>query len=206
MSIRGLYGIIDNTPVPERSHPWLAEQLLAGGTRILQLRMKGADPSRVLEVARHLLALKERYAFTFILNDDLELAQVLATDGYHGGKEDPALALSRKSLGAKRVIGYSAHSLEEALEAERQGADYVAFGAIFPSPLKGPGHPVQGVDKLREVVEALTVPVVAIGGITRDNVQSVLATGVASIALISALVGAPHPRQEAEYYGRFFAP
>lgn len=202
--MRGLYAIVDNTPVPERSHLWLAEQYLQGGARILQLRMKGGPGNEVAVVARSIRALKKKYQFTFILNDQLSLAKELDVDGYHGGQDDPSPSVAREVLGAGKLIGYSSHSLLEAEQAVQQGADYVAFGAIFPSPLKGPGHPVQGVKKLSEVVSKIAVPVVAIGGIGRDNVQQVLATSVACVALISGLATAPQPAHEVEYYTRLF--
>lgn len=178
---------------------------MAGGVKILQLRMKGADAAARRVVAQQLQGLKRRYDFALIINDDLELACELGADGYHGGCEDAPIPEARGRLAGGRWIGYSAHSLPEALQAERAGADYVAFGAIYPSALKGPGHPVQGVEKLRELVKQLRVPVVAIGGIGRDNIKTVRATGVASVAMISALVQAPSPREEAQYYTGLFA-
>lgn len=201
--IRGLYGIIDNTPVPERSHLWLAEQYLKGGVGILQLRMKGASRSDFFKVARQIAGLKKNYRFVFILNDHLDLVTEVGADGYHGGKEDPLPGEAKKILGDK-VVGYSSHSLEEALRAEQAGADYVAFGAIFPSPLKGPGHPVQGIERLQRVVSAVSIPVVAIGGINRDTLQKVLATGVPSVAMITGLASAAQPAKEAEYYAGLF--
>ena len=159
---------------------------------MIQLRdkMRAGSPERAerfAETARRIQALKAKYDFLWIVNDDLQTALEIGADGVHVGKDDPPVRECRKILGPGKIVGYSSHALEEALDAERSGADYVAFGAIFPTPTKGPGHPVQGLEKLREVVRSLRVPVVAIGGIDRSNVDSVLATGVASVAMISAL-------------------
>lgn len=189
--IAGLYAICDNTPCPGRSHLSLAFQLLCGGARILQLRMKGAEHEQRREVARSLRALKRQFAFCFIINDDVELVREVGADGVHVGADDLSVSGCRRFLGPSRYVGYSAHTLAEALAAAAGGADYVAFGAIFPSPLKGPGHPIQGVRQLKKVVRMVPVPVVAIGGITSANVASVARTGVAAVAMISALTGAP---------------
>ncbi len=180
--IRGLYALCDNVR--------LAEELLIGGAPILQLRIKGCDPDNLRRrstIARAITDLKKRYEFTFLINDDLLLARELGAAGVHVGADDPPVAHCRRVLGPSRLIGYSAHSLTEAYAAEQAGADYVAFGAIFPSPSKGPDHPVQGPDKLKELVRTVNVPIVAIGGINQDNVQDVLSTGAAAVAMISAL-------------------
>ncbi len=99
---------------------------------------------------------------------------------------------TRKRVGNKKIIGYSSHSLDEAIQAEAAGADYVAFGAIFPTKTKGPGHPVQGIEKLQTLVKTIKVPVVAIGGITQNNIREVLQTGAACVAMITALTQAPN--------------
>lgn len=194
-SIQGLYAVCDNSPCPDRPLTDLAEELLLGGASTLQLRIKGPDElsrERRRAAAGHIAQLKGKFPFCFIINDDLELARDLAADGVHVGADDPGIAECRRYLGSSKIIGYSAHSLKEAREAEQAGADYVSFGAIFPSPTKGPDHPVQGLKRLRHVVETLTVPLVAIGGITEDNIQDVMKTGCAAAAMISALVAAPN--------------
>lgn len=202
VSIRGLYALCDNSLNPQRSHREIAEALLRGGARILQLRMKGAsDLAHVRQTAQDILALKSRHDFIFILNDFPELASELEVDGVHVGRDDPSIEATRRRVGANRLVGYSSHSLQEALEAQSQGADYVAFGAIYPTANKGPGHPIQGLKKLSEVVAALRVPVVAIGGIGRENFKQVLATGVAAVAMIGAMAGT----QNIEAATRWFA-
>lgn len=199
----GLYGIID--PRFCRQPPLaLAEALLAGGCRLLQLRVKQEDPKRAA-IERQTLAfgfsrLRRAYDFGFILNDDVVLARELKADGVHLGATDPSVAEARTILGPQALIGYSAHSLTEAVAAEAAGADYVAFGAIYPTTTKGSGHPVQGLAHLTEVVHTLSVPVVAIGGIGRQNVREVWQTGVAAAAMITALAFAPDPCAEASWF------
>ena len=204
-AIQGIYALCDNSLSPRLDHRDLAERLLKGGVPILQLRMKGEkDLGQVRAAASAILAFKKRFDFIFILNDFVELAAELPVDGIHLGQDDMAIAEARRRLGAERLIGYSSHSLEEALAAERQGADYVALGAIFPTASKGPGHPVQGTETLRQVVAALQVPVVAIGGIGRENFSQVVATGAGAVAMIGALTQAPDITAEAKWFVEAF--
>jgi thiamine-phosphate pyrophosphorylase len=189
--IKGLYAICDNTFSPQYSHLELAHCFLEGGAKIIQLRMKNEKNLDVVKkVAKEILREKENYSFTFILNDYVNLAIELPVDGVHVGKDDLSIAEVRKKIGNKKLIGYSSHSIEEAQKAETEGADYIAFGAIFPTQTKGGGHPVQGIEKLKELVRVIKSPVVAIGGITNENYTQVLETGVASLAMITALTQA----------------
>ena len=206
--MKGLYAIIDRSvsPVPLID---LAKEYFEGGTRVVQLRDKKRLESAhsresFWKTAKQIVALKQQYSFLFIVNDDLEAVREVRADGIHVGKDDPSIQECRQFLGREKLIGYSSHSLEEAIEAEKNGADYVAFGAIFPTPTKGPGHPVQGIEKLREVVKAVSIPVVAIGGIDRGNIKEVLSTGVASVAMISALAKAKDRVTEARFFGDLF--
>ncbi|MBI1909497.1 MAG: thiamine phosphate synthase [Deltaproteobacteria bacterium] len=198
MKIQGLYTIVDNSLTPQYSHLWLAEQYLKGGARTLQLRDKKGPPP--FETARQIMALKKNYDFTFIVNDYLEVALEVKADGWHGGKDDLPIIEARKLLGPERIIGYSSHSLEEALVAEQNGADYVAFGAIFPTTTKQPGHPIQGLEKLHEVCRQVKVPVVAIGGIHRVNVDGVIQAGASAVAMISGLTKAKDIAEEVAWY------
>lgn len=202
MRVRGLYTIVDRAG--------LARDYLEGGARIVQLRDKRrleSEKSRgdFLRTALALADLKKTYDFLFIVNDDVEIAREVGADGVHVGKDDAPIAACREILGPGKIVGYSSHALEEAIEAEKQGADYVAFGAIFPTPTKGPGHPVQGIDKLRQVVHSVKIPVVAIGGIGRENIKDVLATGADCVAMISALAQAEDRVKETKFFCRFFS-
>jgi len=187
-AIRGLYAIADSDFNPFGSMAEFARKYLEGGARIIQLRMKGArDSSEVERELRGVIELKGEFDFTFIVNDYVDVALESGADGVHVGENDEPVTSIRERAGEDLIVGYSSHSLEEALRAQRDGADYVAFGAIFPTRTKGPGHPVQGLGRLEEVAASLQVPVVAIGGITRENVADVVAAGADSIAMITAL-------------------
>lgn len=207
--LHGLYAILDVSSLRGESVVTVAEDYLEGGLSILQLRDKGRLEStetrkKFLETARALQHLKSQKNFLLLINDDLETARKVGADGIHVGRDDPSLEECRKKLGPEKIIGYSAHSLEEALDAEKRGADYVAFGAIFPTKNKGAGHPIQGLEKLRVVVQAVTIPVVAIGGIGRNNLQSVIGTGVAMVAMISALSETNNRVTTARYFCSLF--
>ncbi len=204
--LRGLYCLCDLTLSPEKTHRDLAESYLRGGAPILQLRMKGEkNLQRVRQVVVELLALKSRYHFTFILNDFVELAsEFQEIDGVHLGQDDMNLKQARQILGPQKLLGYSSHSSEEALQAEAEGADYVALGAIFPTKTKGPGHPVVGLTTLSQVVKNARVPVVAIGGIQRHNFAEVVATGVSAVAMIGALSQAQDMEAEARWFQQNF--
>ncbi len=201
--MQGLYPIIDNTFCPHISHVRLAEQYLLGGATTLQLRIKKAatfwDPD-VFEIAKKIVALKKWRPFTFIVNDYIDVAAEIRADGVHVGANDLPISEVQKRIGNSFLIGYSAHSLTEATQAAKEGAGYVALGAIFPTRTKGPGHPIQGLKILRQVVQDVSVPVVAIGGIDRANVQSVLDTGCAAFAMITGLCLAKDIVQETKWF------
>lgn len=189
--ISGIYAICDIHYSSHTSHLKLAKELLEGGIQVLQLRMKGEkNDEKVRETALNILELKKSHSFTFILNDFVNIAAEIPCDGVHVGQDDLDIAQSRNIVGPNVFIGYSSHSLEEAITAEKAGADYVALGAIFPTSTKGPGHPVVGIHTLKKVVETLQVPVVAIGGINKSKLPEVLSTGVNSVAMITALTQA----------------
>ena len=216
--IQGLYAIADNMFRPELAPAELAHAFLMGGCRLIQLRKKTENGKRrtenrerkieIRKWAEQIMSFKNDFDFTFIINDHVDVALEIGADGVHVGADDMPVAEVRKKVGDKMLIGYSSHSLEEALQAEEGGADYVAFGAIFPTKTKGPGHPVQGLEKLRAVVEAVKIPIVAIGGINKENFRNVLETGVASIAMITALTDASDIAKRSQQYtaGFFWLP
>lgn len=202
--IKGLYAIVDNTFSQHMSHYELASLLLIGGCRTLQLRIKKENPSswdkNVFEIAKEIKNLKKRYDFTFIINDYVDVAAEIRADGVHVGVNDAPIEEIKSRVGNRLFVGYSSHSIAEALDAEKRGADYVALGAVFPTQTKGPGHPVQGLDTLKTLVSRVQVPVVAIGGIKRSNIGDVMSTGVCSVAMITALTQAKNIVTETSWY------
>jgi thiamine-phosphate diphosphorylase len=204
--ISSLYAIIDPTFLrPGVTVADYARQLLSGGCRTIQLRVKATDDVQVCREQRYaatrdLMALKKEYDYCCIINDDLTCAREFDADGVHVGCDDTPIAEARSALGPRALIGYSAHSIAEARTAEVGGASYVALGAIYPTVTKGAGHPIQGVTRLAELVQQLTIPTVAIGGIGRDNVATVWETGVSSVAMITGLCRVESPRCEVVWY------
>ena len=182
-----------------------AEAVLDGGARLLQYRNKSASAALRLLQARALLALCREYQVPLIINDYLDLALVVNADGLHLGADAGSLAAARARLGPARLLGASCYDrLELALEAQRLGADYVAFGSFFPSRVK-PGAVRAPLALLREARRRLSIPVVAIGGITHENAPQLIAAGAHCIAVVSALFDADDVRLAARRFSALFA-
>lgn len=198
--IKGLYAIIDNTFSPEYSHVQLAHLALLGNCKLIQLRMKRPF-KEVFDTAKKIMELKKNFEFTFIINDYVDVAGEIGADGVHVGPNDTPVKEARRMLGKNFIIGYSSSGgIELGLAAEKNGADYIAFGAIFPTKAKGPNHPVQGLQKLKDLCKKASGPVVAIGGINKSNIDSVLTCGVSSVAMIRGITQAKDIVAETRWY------
>ncbi|WP_456374104.1 thiamine phosphate synthase [Thiolapillus sp.] len=194
--LHGLYAI---TPNGLQGHALLdrVQAILRGGCRILQYRDKSTDQDRRLRETRALRQLCERHDAMLIINDDPELCRASGAHGVHLGENDATLEEARLQLGANAIIGISCYDdLGRARQAVDKGADYVAFGAIFPSSTK-PGARQAGLELLRQARGELALPLVAIGGITPENALSVIETGVDMLAMIQGLFAQPNPEQSA---------
>ncbi len=185
--IQGIYVIVDNSLCPQRSHLEITERALEGGAKIIQLRAKQLLKREVYRIARVMARLCQRHQAIFIVNDYLDIALEVGADGVHLGADDLPVQEAKKQA-PQLIIGRSTHRLKEAIEAEKAGADYIAFGAIFPTESKGRAVPAQGVEKLREVCQKVKKPVVAIGGIKRENLAEVKKAGASAVAMISEIV------------------
>ncbi len=203
----GLSGLYVVTPDTDDTPGLLAKvrATLDGGARLLQYRNKTANAALRLTQGRALLALCREYRVPMIINDHLDLALALDADGLHLGAEDGLLAEARRQLGSGKILGASCYrSLSTAIEAERTGADYVAFGGFFPSTVK-PGMTTRTpITLLRESKQRLSVPVIAIGGITAENAPPLVAAGVDGLAVITALFGASDIRGAARRFTALF--
>ncbi|HVO20957.1 MAG TPA: thiamine phosphate synthase [Anaeromyxobacter sp.] len=197
--LAGLYAIVGG-PDPLAQ----AEAAVSGGAAAVQVRMKAARPAEVLEVARRIVGLAGGRALVLV-NDRADLALLSGADGVHVGWEDLPVAEARKLLGPDRLVGWTATSLAEAREGIARGADHVGFGPVFASRTKSMGVPLAGIAGLAEVVAGLSAPVVAISGITLENVGEVARAGAACAAVIEALFGAGDPRRNASDLARAFA-
>ena len=203
--LAGLYGITDTDLMPDLSSMLAAcEAAIVGGMHILQYRDKSNDAVRRQEQALALRRSCNRHGCIFLVNDDIELALACGADGVHLGQGDASLTTARQRLGTEAIIGQTCHdSLDLALKAQDGGADYVAFGAFFPSRTK-PGAIAAPLSLLSTARTQLSVPVVAIGGISMDNAAQVIAAGADMTAVVHALFAAQDIRRQAEQFSRLF--
>lgn len=185
--LRGLYLILDTQALKGRGEVEAAQKAIRGGARVIQLRDKRRDRSELLTLARQLKELCSREGVLFMVNDYLDLALAADADGLHVGQTDMPFPIARRLMPIDKIVGVSTHSLEQALEAQAQGADYIGVGAIYSSPSKD--SPVVGLEVLRQVRQRVSLPVVAIGGINQQNVVGVMAVGAQAAAVISAVLG-----------------
>ncbi len=190
--LRGLYVIVD--PQASKGRPVLqvGEAALRGGARVLQLRDKTLDKGDLLPTALRLRDLCERFNALLIVNDHPDLALACDAHGFHGGQHDLPVAAARAVLRPQQLVGRSNALLEEALQSQAQGVDYVAVGDIFGSTSKENTRPA-GLETLRRVRQRVSLPLAAIGGINEGNVRQVVEAGVDMVCVISAVVGADDP-------------
>ncbi|MBE9528070.1 MAG: thiamine phosphate synthase [Proteobacteria bacterium] len=184
----GLYAIIDTTYVAVDDIGEVASKILAGGCKTIQLRAKGLKAADKLRAARLLKVLAAKSGATFIVNDRVDIAMLSNADGVHVGQVDLPIKDVRELLKGVQIIGLSTHNIDEAREAQSLGADYIAVGPIYRTQTKHDAEEPKGTEVLREIVQSVNLPVVAIGGITLDNVDEVLATGARAVAMISEIL------------------
>jgi len=189
LRISGLYVILDPQQTRGRDPVEVARQALRGGARILQWRDKTRDKGEQLAQARAIRELCREHDALFIVNDHVDLALACAADGVHLGQKDLPVEAVRTWTPAGVLIGVSTNNAEEARQAERGGASYVAVGSIFPTGSKEVTRPASP-QRLREIKQAVGIPVVAIGGINEKNIAQVLEAGADAVAVISAVCGA----------------
>lgn len=187
MPVHGIYAITDPALLPDERLFTGVEQALAGGIRWIQYRDKTATTEQQLRRAKELVRICGDYEAHLIVNDEINVALESGATGVHLGQDDDSINLARQRLGATAVIGATCHDrLATAVHAHRQGASYVAFGRFFPSATK-PEAPCAPMDILQEATAEIPCPVVAIGGITPDNMQDVIRGGAHAIALCHSL-------------------
>ena len=191
--ISGLYAVIDSGALKGRSHLEITRQVINGGARIIQLRDKTTIKKDLLPIAQDLKNLCAEKGALLIVNDNLDIALAVGADGLHIGQEDLPVGVARDLAPMDMLIGCSVLNVEQAQRAVANGADYLGVGAIFPTPSKD--AVVVGLEPLRQIKKAVSVPVVAIGGITINNMAKVKKAGADSIAVIGAILGADSPEK-----------
>lgn len=187
--LAGLYVIIDTTWLKGRSHVEVASQAIRGGTKIIQLRCKESSIREFLSIAGDLRKLCAEHDVLFIINDSLEVALAVNADGMHIGQEDLPVETARRLLPMDKILGCSVSTVDEARDARADGADYLGVGAIYPTSTKEDAG-VIGLAKLGEIRQAVDLPIVAIGGINKSNLKSVMKAGANAAAVISAVMEA----------------
>jgi len=191
--VTGLYAIIDTQVLKGQSHLEMTNQIIHGGAKIIQLRDKITDKKNLLPIAQALKTLCAENNVLFIINDALDIALAVEADGLHVGQEDLPVSIARKLIPVDMLIGCSVDNAVQAQKAITDGADYIAVGAVFPTPTKETR--VVGLDTLRQIKQSTSAPVVAIGGITKNNLTEVKRAGADSIAIISAILNADSPEK-----------
>ena len=181
-----LYAVTDRSWLNGHTLYEQVESALKGGVTFVQLREKALDEASFLAEAKEIQKLCAEYQVPFVINDNVEIAAAINADGVHVGQSDMEALDVRRKLGPDKIIGVSAQTVEQALKAQEHGADYLGVGAVFPTGSKADAVEVSH-DTVRDICQAVDIPVIAIGGITKDNVTELAGTGICGIAVISAV-------------------
>lgn len=184
-----VYLVTDRGILGDRDLYKSVEESILGGVTLVQLREKNIDDEKFLEIAKKLKEITDKYKVPLIINDNVKVAKLVDADGVHIGQSDEELVEARKELGNDKIIGVSVSNIEEALKAQRDGADYLGIGAIFFTGSKKDINVPIGLENLKKIVESISIPNVAIGGIHLDNISDVMKTGVNGVAVISEILG-----------------
>ena len=191
-----LYAVTDRTWLGDRTLEQVVEEVLRGGATFLQLRENELTGEALLSLARRVKEVAARYRVPFVVNDSVELALACDADGVHVGQRDLMGRDIRAIIGPDKILGITANTVELAMAAQQAGADYVGAGAVFGTTTKGDAKNLS-LDTLRDICRAVTIPVVAIGGINAGNLLRLAGTGAAGAAVVSALFAQAQPEQSA---------
>jgi thiamine-phosphate pyrophosphorylase len=185
-----VYVIADRRLAGGRSHEEIAAAAVAGGATVLQLRGKELTTRELVDAAARMLTVTRQAGIPLVINDRADVALAVDAEGVHVGPDDLSVEAARRILGPNRLVGASAGTVEEAVQAELEGADYLGVGSVYKTSSKADAGPPIGIEGLRQIVQAVRLPVVAIGGITHANAAEAIRAGAAGVAVISAVVAA----------------
>lgn len=191
-----LYAVTDRSWLGEQTLYEQVEDALQGGATFIQLREKKLDDEHFLQEAIEIKELCRRYHVPFVINDNVEIARKVDADGVHVGQSDMEAGDVRAILGKDKILGVSAQTVEQAVLAQQRGADYLGVGAVFHTGSKADADDVSH-ETLRKICDAVSIPVIAIGGISKDNVMELKGSGICGIAVISAIFAAKDIRSAA---------
>ncbi|MFQ6110169.1 MAG: thiamine phosphate synthase [Candidatus Aminicenantales bacterium] len=194
----GKFHVLTDTVVQNRfSHLEIARMALRGGADTIQFRQKSGSTREMIQMARQLKWLCSDHGVPFIVNDRIDVAIASEADGVHLGQDDFPIPLARRLLGKERIIGGSAANLEEARRCVSEGADYIGFGPVYPTTSKPDASPATGIELLQKVVQAVNLPIIAIGGVNAANTPHLIKAGAYGIAVIAAVCCQENPEQAA---------
>ncbi len=185
-----LYAVTDRSWVGRQTLIEQIESALVGGITFLQLREKDLSEDLFVQEARKVKELCVRYGVPLVVNDNVQVALLCNADGVHLGQEDMSPVEARKILGNDKIVGVSAHTVEEAIKAEKDGADYIGVGAVFTTQTKADATSVSR-EELSTICRTVSIPTVAIGGISYENIEQLQGTGIAGVAVVSAIFAQP---------------
>ncbi|MCI8326878.1 MAG: thiamine phosphate synthase [Lachnospiraceae bacterium] len=192
-----LYAVTDRTWLSGDTLASRVQEAIEGGVTFIQLREKNLEREETLEEAKKIKEVCARSHIPFVINDDVELALQVDADGVHVGQRDMEAGAARRRLGPNKILGVTARTVEQALAAEKNGADYLGVGAAFVTGSKKDAKKISH-ETLREICEAVQIPVVAIGGIGEENVEQLAGTGICGVAVISAVFAKPDVKAAAQ--------
>ncbi len=181
-----LYAITERAWLKGKTVTEAVEEAIQGGATFIQLREKNLSYEEFLKTAIDVKAVTDKYNIPFIINDNVDIAVKVGADGAHIGQSDEEIKTAREKLGADKIIGLSAGTVEEAVKAEQSGADYIGVGAVFNTSTKLDANSVS-LETLKEICNTVNIPVVAIGGISKDNALQLAGTGIEGICAVSAI-------------------
>jgi thiamine-phosphate pyrophosphorylase len=185
-----LYGIIDLGYIPRlQDCNRIAEQMVSGGVDLIQLRGKGKSIEELMNLASEIHEITVRSNTPLIVNDHAEIAARIPVEGVHVGQDDDSIPVARQKAGRDLIVGKSTHSMDQAHAAQGEGADYIGFGPIFPTPTK-PDYKAIGLGNIRRIHLDVSIPIFCIGGINIDNLQQVIDAGAKRVVMVSALLKA----------------
>lgn len=183
-----VYLVTDRDVLKGRDLTKAVEESILGGAGIVQLREKNISSLEYYNIAKDIKKVTDKYGVPLIINDRLDIAIAVNADGVHLGQEDIPCMIAREILGQGKIIGVSAHNVEEALKAERDGADYIGCGAVFSTTTKKDTVNVK-IDEIKEIKEKINIKMVAIGGINENNIEKLKETNIDGVAVVSAILG-----------------
>ena len=175
----------------------IIEEAIKGGTTIVQLREKTASTKEFYDLALRVKEITSRYGVPLLINDRIDIALAIDSEGVHIGQDDMPAGIAREIIGEDKILGVSASTVEEAKKAEIDSADYIGSGAVFPTATKDDADSVSE-EELKEIVDSIDIPVVAIGGITIENAHTLKASGIAGFSVVSAIMSAEDPKEASE--------